>query len=94
MNRKIHVLKTWPKFYRLNVDGLKTFEFRKNDRDFKVHDILVLKEYDPTTKKYSGRMHSFNVTYMVQGSQGCVNLPDDMCIMAIRSIEQEDRENE
>lgn len=34
--------------------GVKRFEVRKNDRDFKVGDILVLQEYDPEADTYIG----------------------------------------
>ena len=42
-----HNLKIWPDQYALLRSGLKTFEFRKNDRDFQVGDILLLREWDP-----------------------------------------------
>lgn len=45
MNPKIHELKIWPPYYREVVNGVKTFEVRKYDRDFRVGDILILKEY-------------------------------------------------
>lgn len=51
---KLHVLKCWPKFFKAIVSGEKTFELRKNDRDFRVEDTLLLMEYDPETKEYTG----------------------------------------
>jgi hypothetical protein len=33
---------------------IKNFEVRLNDRDYKVRDILNLREWNPNTKKYSG----------------------------------------
>ncbi len=79
-HKKVHVLKIWPSFYQSTRAGLKTFEIRENDRDFRVDDILVLQEYDPIIKEYTGEMGSFVVTYMLQG---CFGLSDDMCIMSI-----------
>lgn len=42
----IHELKILPKYFKDVVEGNKTFEIRKDDRDYKVGDILILKEYD------------------------------------------------
>ena len=42
-----HELKCHPKYLRRVADGSKTFEIRKDDRDYQVGDVLMLKEYDP-----------------------------------------------
>lgn len=52
--RKEHKLKTWPGFFAEVASGAKTFEIRKCDRDFRVGDILILQEYIPQTKSYTG----------------------------------------
>lgn len=44
MSRNHHVLKTETKYYQAVERGEKTFELRKNDRDFKVGDMIYLKE--------------------------------------------------
>lgn len=41
-----HNLKIKPKYFKEVFNGNKTFEVRKNDRNFKVGDIIVLHEYD------------------------------------------------
>ena len=41
-----HELKIDPKYFELVQDGIKNWEIRKNDRKFKVGDILRLKEYN------------------------------------------------
>ena len=41
-----HELKTLPKYYKAVVKGEKTFEVRKDDRDFQVGDKLTLKKYN------------------------------------------------
>lgn len=48
MTRRIHPLKTWPNFFELIESGVKTFELRKNDRNYRAGDILFLQEWDPS----------------------------------------------
>jgi hypothetical protein len=88
---RTHELKTWPSVFRDAVDGIKTFEIRKNDRDFAIGDTLVLKEFDPakstatsSLRAYTGEEEEFIVTYMIQGRFG---LPPDICVMGIKKIE-------
>lgn len=42
-----HELKIWPQYYHRVKDGSKTFEIRKNDRDFQVGDTVILIYFDP-----------------------------------------------
>lgn len=58
----VHELKIYPKYYRDVVIGLKTFEYRKNDRYFQVGDILRLCEYCDYT--YTGNVVLVSVTYI------------------------------
>ena len=47
--------KTWPGFFEKVARGEKSFEVRLADFECKAGDILVLKEWDPASKKYTGR---------------------------------------
>lgn len=51
----MHYLKTWPIYFNEICSGQKTFEVRKNDRNFKKGDSVTLQEYDPEAKMYTGR---------------------------------------
>lgn len=42
-----HKLKCWPEFFIVVQSGRKNFEIRKNDRDYKVGDELILSEWAP-----------------------------------------------
>lgn len=77
----IHQLKTWPKFFAAISDGTKTFEVRRNDRDFKVGDALILQEFDPDTKNYSGREVIRRVTYLTEDPTLCLH---GFCIMGLK----------
>ena len=59
----IHALKTLPEFFKALAAGVKSFEIRKNDRDFQVGDSIVLKEWDNI--KYSGREIQAIIKYML-----------------------------
>ncbi len=43
---KRHLLKSWPEYFEKLIDGTKTFEIRKNDRDFQVGDELEIYLWD------------------------------------------------
>jgi len=60
----VHRLKTWPKYYKEVIAGRKTFEIRKNDRNFKKGDIVILEEFDPESQKYTGKTSTFRITYL------------------------------
>lgn len=76
-----HKLKTWPKFYKDIVSGLKPFEIRKNDRGFKVGHTLTLEEWDPSTEQYTGNSRVVRITYLLESNQ-VWGLEDGYCLMA------------
>jgi len=77
----IHELKTVNPYFRKVALGIKTFELRKNDRNFKQFDELILKEYDAKNKTYSGNFIRATVKYMIEGYEG---LEKGYCILGIR----------
>lgn len=64
----IHELKTWPGAFAGVRAGLKTCEVRKWDRDFNVGDKLYLREWDPDTGWYTGKVLWRQVTWMTDPS--------------------------
>ena len=80
---KEHKLKTWPVFFSDVESGAKTFEIRQNDRDFQVGDILVLQEYKPTTKQYTGQEIFVVVTYAIH-LDGLPGIPPGLVGMGIQ----------
>lgn len=61
---KKHNLKILPQYFEAVINGCKNFEIRKNDRFFKLNDILFLKEYNPIEKKYTGCTAKCKVIYI------------------------------
>ena len=72
---RIHELKTDPEVFQAAWDGLKTFEIRLNDRDFKVGDSLYLLETEHTGEEmragaplvYTGRTQMKVVSHVLTG---------------------------
>lgn len=64
---RIHEIKTYSKHWIDIRNEAKTFDIRKDDRDYQKGDILKLKEFDAKTKKYTGREQSVLVIYKVHG---------------------------
>jgi ASC-1-like (ASCH) protein len=58
--------KIWPKYFESILSGKKNFEIRLNDFDAKEGDILILKEYTPETKQYTGRELKKEITYVAK----------------------------
>jgi co-chaperonin GroES (HSP10) len=47
--------KIWPKYFDAIKKGTKNYELRLADFKVKKGDTLILKEWNPKTKKYTGR---------------------------------------
>lgn len=77
----IHELKILPEYFDAICLGHKTFEIRKNDRNFHVGDWLLLKEWNPETG-YTGYEILRYVSYILYDWQA--GLKDGYCIMALK----------
>lgn len=62
---KLHELKTWPHYFFGLYARTKNFEVRRNDRDFQVNDLLLLEEYLPDKKRYTGNHILAKITYIM-----------------------------
>ena len=80
-----HELKTIPPFFEDVRLGRKTFEFRKNDRNFRVGDSLELREYLPASKAYSGRQIKCKIVYILSDFEG---IKDGYAILGIADVEE------
>ena len=61
-----HELKILPEFFKEVRSGNKTAELRIDDRDFTVGDVMVLREWLPRKKVFTGRFCNVKITHMVQ----------------------------
>jgi len=63
----IHELKTLPQYFDAIREGTKIFEVRRNDRNYRVGDILALNEY--ANGEYTGRSCVVWVDYILLNSE-------------------------
>lgn len=58
--------KIWAEYFDLVNSGKKNFELRLDDFDVNEGDTLVLEEWDPKTKEYTGRKIEKTVGYVLR----------------------------
>lgn len=72
----IHKLKIRPEYFNAVVWGHKRAELRKNDRDYKVGDLICLLEYSDDSG-FSTRSALFRITHVCDVNEwapGCLML--------------------
>lgn len=74
-----HELKIWPEHFEPVRSGLKTAEFRKDDRDFKAYDIILFREFSPATQQYTGNECPAVIHHVTRGEP----LPKGFCLLSI-----------
>ena len=82
MNPKTHELKTETEYFNEVVSGNKNFELRKNDRDFKVGDYLMLQDYNKKTKTYTGRIFYKTISYVLENAPQ-FGLQEGYCVLSL-----------
>lgn len=75
-----HELKLLPQYFNDVKNGIKNFEIRKNDRDYKVGDTLLLREWD---NKYTGREITRKIDYIHKGD-GQFGIAEGYCILGLQ----------
>lgn len=96
--RMTHFLKIWQGSFEAIASGAKTHEVRRADRDFKVGDQLILREFIPevdqqtgqprvndqgeTIDQYTKRNLYRKITYITPG--GSWGLPNEVCVLSIK----------
>ncbi|MGN4128047.1 DUF3850 domain-containing protein [Lysinibacillus sphaericus] len=76
---QVHELKILNEYFEGVNEGVKTFEIRKNDRNFQVGDFLQLKEF--TGEQFTGREILQQVTFMTDYEQ-----KEGYVVMSIQSV--------
>lgn len=87
---KLHELKIKDEFFKEVLRENKTFELRKNDRDYQVGDLIHFVDIDGNNhiigKPSYNKKLVFQITYILQNVQE-YGLDKDYCILAIKKLE-------
>ena len=85
-----HELKCWTEPFQAVKRGDKPFEWRKDDRDYRVGDTLRLREWNPAyrpdgsllpkSRGYTGDEILRTVTYIIREGFG---IPEGYCIIGL-----------
>lgn len=84
----LHILKTHPQPFDDIANEIKTFEFRIDDRNYQVGDILLLRKFDPETGNYFFNMDRsyveeyVRVSHMLKGP--AFGIPEGYACMSIK----------
>lgn len=79
-----HELKIAPEYFEAVSNGTKTFEIRRNDRDFKVGDIIKLKEF--SDHLYTGPMVLVKVLGVFSGLSD-YGVDPEYVVLSIKVVE-------
>ena len=83
-----HFLKVVPEYFEALAEGKKGFEIRKDDSDYKEGDNLVLEEYKPEIKEYTGRCLTRKIIYVLRNAEQ-YGLREGFCILQIEKLHKD-----
>lgn len=61
--------KAWPELFQDILEGKKKFDLRLDDFKINEGDVLILEEWDPKTKEYTGRKIEKKIKYILHTNQ-------------------------
>lgn len=83
---KLHTLKIKEEYYWEILKGSKTFELRKNDRDYQVGDLILFTDLSgELLNQYSDIQPIFVITYILENVPQ-YGLKDGYCILGIKRL--------
>ena len=81
MPRKYHYLKCETEYYQVVERGIKTFEVRRNNRNFQVFDMIVLQE-SVNGKKTERELPPKEIIYVLTGEE--FGIQPGYCVMQVK----------
>jgi hypothetical protein len=70
--------------WRAVASGAKPYEVRRNDRDFAVGDVLLLCEWEPYERGYTGQRLTATVSHVLSGERW--GLQAEFVVMGLRDV--------
>lgn len=68
----LHEVKSWTHLFRPLIEGKKKHDIRDmRERDYKVGDLLLLKEFDMAKGEYTGHYAEALITYITDKEVPC-----------------------
>ena len=84
-------LKVWPSYYFAVESGQMRCQWRREDEfKYRCGDCLLLEEWDPTEKRYTGNQLRVEVTHTLRGPQ--FGIPEGYVVLSI-AVRRREREN-
>lgn len=66
---RTHFIKIAPDYFKSVINRSKKCEIRKNDRRYRVGDLVVLQEFNQKEQVYTGRTALVEITYITTYNQ-------------------------
>lgn len=82
--KRVHEKKILQEYFNPVIKRIKPFELRKDDDNYAVGDVLILKEWDGS--KYTGRCGVFQITYILRNCG--FGLADGYAILGIKPLKK------
>ena len=84
-------VKSWPAFFSQMIAGDKKHDMRdKRDRDYKIGDRMLLREFDPFGGGYTGREAVALITYITDNVTPCAMssaaLDNNFAILSVKMV--------
>ena len=85
----LHYLKLQAEYFDAVKNGIKTFEIRRNDRDFRLGDTLDLMCFNGEKLVFSRPNLIVYVTYILTHEQFPDGVPEGYVVMGIRRVKND-----
>lgn len=86
-----HELKVYPQFWPSVKNGSKPFEVRRNDRNFRVGDLVKLFAYDPKSGYVDRSVSvSYPITYVLHHEDFPIGVPIGFVVLGFGVMPQLD----
>lgn len=81
---KIHRVKCYERFFKLAEKGEKSFEVRRNDRDYRADDLIELNETQ--NAEYTGRAALYRITFVLTSEGFPDGIKDGYAVLEIEPV--------